>query len=145
MPYTVSKVEMWTGEVEDRVGGLSGKLAALAGAGVDLQVVIARRQPHVAGRGVVFLGPVKGAKAQKAAAAAGLTRAANLCALRVEGPNKAGDCHKVTRLLADAGFNLRGLSATVCGSKYVLALGFDSEADADRAAKLLKGAGKGKK
>ena len=81
MSYTVSKVEMWTGQVEDRVGGLSAKLAALADAGVDLEIVVARRQPG--GGGVAFLGPVKGAKAQKAAAAAGLTPAPNLFGLRV--------------------------------------------------------------
>ncbi len=136
MSYTVSKVEMWTGEIEDRVGGLRAKLATLADAGVDLEIVVARRQP--AGRGVAFLGPVKGAKAQKAAAAAGLTRAPDLVALRVEGPNKPGDCHQLTCLLADAGISLRGLTATVCGSRYVLALAFDSEADAVKAAGLLK-------
>ena len=145
MSYTVSKVEMWTGEVDDRVGALSARLAALAAAGVDLEIVVARRQPHLPGKGVVFLGPIKGAKAQKAAAAAGLTRATHLFALRVEGPNKAGDCHRITRLLADAGVNLRGLTATVGGKRYVLSLGFDTDADAAHAAKLLKAAGKVKK
>ncbi len=144
MPYTVSKVEMWTGEVADTVGGLSAKLEALAQAGVDLEVVVARRQPHMPGRGVVFLGPIKSAKGKQAASAAGLSPAAGLAGLRVEGPNKAGDCHRVTELLADAGINLRGLTASVCGSKYVLALGFDSEADAASAAKVLRSAG-GKK
>ena len=144
MAYTVSKVEMWTAELEDRVGGLGAKLAALADAGVDLEIVVARRQPHLPGKGVAFLGPVKGTKAQQAAAAAGLTRAPDLFALRVEGPNKPGDCHNVTRLLAEAGISLRGLSATVCGSRYVLSLGFDTAADATQAAALLKRAG-GKK
>jgi hypothetical protein len=138
MPYIVSKVEMWTGQIEDRVGGLSTKLAALADAGVDLEIVVARRQGHQPGTGVAFLGPVKGTKAQKAAAAAGLTRAPDLFALRVEGTNKPGDCRQVTRLLADADISLRGLTATVCGSRYVLALAFDSEADAMKAAGLLK-------
>src|SRR5205823_14760928 len=57
-----------------------------------------------------------------------LSRANDLFALRVEGANKPGDCSRVTRLLADAGINLRGLAANVCGTKYVLSLGFDSEA-----------------
>jgi hypothetical protein len=141
MSYTVSKVEMWTREVEDRVGGLNSILEAIAAAGVDLEVVVARRQPHQPGRGVVFLGPIKGGKAQQAASAAGLSRATDLYALRVEAPNKAGDCAHVTRLLTDAGINLRGLSATVCGSKYALSLGFDSAEDATQAARLLQGAG----
>jgi hypothetical protein len=145
MAYSVSKVEMWTAEIEDRVGGLNAKLEALAKAGVDLEVVVARRQPHQPGKGVVLLGPIKGAKAQQAAAAAGLTKATDLFALRVEAPNKAGDCARVTRMLTDAGLNLRGLSATVCGSKYALSLGFDTEDAAAKAASLLAGTGSKRK
>jgi hypothetical protein len=141
MAYTVNKVDMWMGEIDDRIGGLAAKLAAVADAGADLQIVVARRQPHRPGKGVVFLGPVAGAKAQKAAAAAGLTKAADLVALRIEGPNKPGDCYRLTRRLADAGINLRGLTATVVGKKYVLALGFDSDTDATKAARLLRAAG----
>ncbi len=141
MSYTVTKVEMWTGAIEDRVGGLNAKLEAIAEAGTDLEVVIARRNPQQPGKGVVFLGPIKGTKAQQAASAAGLSRAGDLFALRVEATNKPGDCARLTRMLTDAGINLRGLSATVCGTKYVLSLGFDTEAAADKAAGLLSGAG----
>jgi hypothetical protein len=143
--YTVSKVEMWTGEIEDRVGGLSAKLEAVAQGGVDLEVVVARRNPQQPGKGVVFLGPIKGAKAQQSAQTAGLRRATDLFALRVEAANKPGDCAKVTRMLADAGINLRGLSATVCGSKYVLSLGFDTEDAAAQAARVLSDAAGKKK
>jgi hypothetical protein len=132
---------MWMGEINDRIGGLAAKLEAVADAGADLEIVVARRQPHRPGKGVVFLGPVTGAKAQKAAGAAGLTRAPDLVALRIEGPNKPGDCYRLTRRLADAGINLRGLTATVVGKKYVLALGFDHDADATKAARLLRAAG----
>jgi hypothetical protein len=139
MAYTVNKVDIWTGEIDDRVGGLAAKLEALANAGADLEVVVARRQPHRPGKGVVFLGPVAGAKAQKAATAAGLSKATDMAALRVEGPNKPGDCHRLAHLLAEAGINLRGLTATTVGKKYVLALGFDSASDAEKAARLLRG------
>ena len=64
MAYTVSKVEIWTGEIEDQVGGLAAKLEPLANAGADLEMVIARRQPDRPGKDVVFVGPVTGAKAQ---------------------------------------------------------------------------------
>jgi hypothetical protein len=144
MSYTVSKVEMWSAEIEDRVGGLSDKLEAIADAGADLEIVVARRQPHQPGKGIVFVGPIKGAKAQKAAAAAGLSRASDLFALRVESPNKPGDCARVARMLADAGINLRGLAATVCGGKYVLSLGFDTQDAAAKAARLLAGGSKRK-
>ena len=141
MAYTVNKVEMWTGEIDDRVGGLAEKLEALADAGADLEVVVARRQPHRPGKGVVFVGPLTGAKVQKAAEAAGLTKARDLVALRVEGPNKPGECSRLARRLADAGLNLRGLTATVLGNKFALSLGFDSDADATKAAGVLRAAG----
>jgi hypothetical protein len=138
--FTVNKVDIWTGEIEDRVGGLAKALGALADAGANLEVVVARRQPHQPGKGVVFLGPVDGAKARKAAAAAGLSKATNLVALRVEGPNKRGECHLLARLLADAGINLRGLAATASGRKFVLSVGFDNALDAGKAARLLRAA-----
>ncbi|HEV3258420.1 MAG TPA: ACT domain-containing protein [Gemmataceae bacterium] len=141
MAYTVNLVDMWSGEIADRAGGLAAKLEPLAGAGADLEVVVARRQAHKPGKGVVYLGPVVGAKARKAAQAAGLTRASDLVALRVEGPNKPGESHRLTRLLADAGINLRGLAATVIGNKFVASLGFDTDADAGKAARLLRSAG----
>ena len=141
MPNNVSKIDVWTAEVEDRVGGVAATLEPLAGAGVDLQFVIARRQPHRPGRGVVFLSGISGAKATKAAAAAGLTKSSDLAALRVEGVNKPGSCHQVTQVLADAGINLRGLSASVIGNRWVVFLAFDSASDADKAARLLRAAG----
>jgi hypothetical protein len=145
MAYTVNKVDMWSGAIDDRVGGLAAKLEPLANARVDLEVAIARRQPHLPGKGAVFVGPVTGAKAQKAAEAAGLTKATDLAGLRVEGPNKPGESHRLTRLLADAGINLRGLSAIALGNKFVAALAFDNEADASKAASVLRGAGDKKK
>ena len=141
MAYKVSKVEMWTGEVADRAGGLAAKLKPLADAGADFEVVVARRQPHLPGKGIVLLGPVKGAKAQKAAQAAGFRKAADVVALRVEAPNKPGECQRITALLAEAGINLRGLASTVLGRSFATSLGFDNDADATKAARLLKAAG----
>jgi hypothetical protein len=141
MAFTANKVEMWTGEIDDRVGGLAAALQPLAEAGVDLEVVVARRQPGMPGKGVLFLGPIKGAKGEQAAAKAGLRKATDLVGLRVDGPNKPGECQRLARQLADAGINLRGLSATVIGNKFTIALGFDSDADATKAAQVLKGSG----
>ena len=144
MPYDVKKLDVWTGEIDDRVGGLASKLEPLAQAAVDLQFLVARRQAHLPGRGVVFLSGISGAKGSKAAAAAGLTKAGDVVALRVEGPNKAGAAYQITRRLADAGINLRGVSAGVMSKKFQLFLAFDNAADADKAARSLRAAG-GKK
>ena len=137
MPRDVKKLDVWTGEIDDKVGGLASKLEPLAKAAVDLQFLVARRQPHLPGRGVVFLSGISGAKGTKAAVAAGLAKASDVVALRVEGPNKAGAASQITRRLADAGINLRGVSAGVMGKKFQLFLAFDSAADADKAARSL--------
>jgi hypothetical protein len=142
MPYAISKVDVWTRAIDDRAGSLAATLEPLADAGVDLEFLIARRRTLVPGKGVVFLGGITGGKGAKAAAAAGFKKATDISGLRVEGPNKAGDCHRVARLLAKTGISLRGLSASVIGRRYVLILGFDSDADAAKATKLLRAAGK---
>ena len=51
MAYSVKKIEVWTGDISDRAGGLAAKLAALAEAKADLTFVVARRQPHQPGMG----------------------------------------------------------------------------------------------
>ncbi|HMC65919.1 MAG TPA: ACT domain-containing protein [Gemmataceae bacterium] len=138
MAYTVKRVDVWSGEIEDRAGGLAAKLGPLADAGANLAFVIARRQPHIPGRGVVFLGPLSGAKQQKVAQAAGLSKANDLFALQVEGTNKPGSGYQITRKLADAGINIRGISAGATGTKFVLFVAFDSSADVAEAARLLR-------
>jgi len=77
MPYTISKVDVWTRAIDDTVVSLASTLEPLAGARVDLEFLIARRRTLVPGKGVVFLGGISGAKQGKAAAAAGLTKAAD--------------------------------------------------------------------
>jgi hypothetical protein len=138
MAYVVTKFDVWTSGISDQVGGLASALEPLAMAGADLAFVVARRQPHRPGAGVVFLGGVSGSKAAKAAAAAGLAKSSEIAALRVEETNKPGSCHKLLRLMSEAGINLRGLSATVVGKKCVYIVAFDGAADADKAARLLK-------
>jgi hypothetical protein len=66
-------------------------------------MVIARREPHLPGKGVVFVGPVTGAQPKQAATAAGLARSTDLTALRVEGrsrPVKAAGSHGCGRTQA---------------------------------------------
>jgi hypothetical protein len=139
MAYTVTKFDVWTKEIDDQIGGLESALEPLATAGADLAFVMARRQPHKPGTGVVFLGGKLRAKAIKAAAGSGLIKTDEVAALRVEETNKPGSCRKMLQVLSNAGINLRGLSATVVGKKCVYILAFDGSAEADRAAKALKG------
>jgi hypothetical protein len=142
MAYSVSKVDVWTAELDDRPGGLASKLEVLANAGVDLQFALARRDPLQPGKGVVFLSGLTGAKQTKAAASVGLKKATELAALRIDGGNKPGECYRAARCVADAGINLRGLMATTIGNKYALVLAFDSADDAAKASRLLKAGAK---
>ena len=75
MSLTVTKIEVWAAQIEDKPGGLAKLLGALSGAGANLECVIARRDPSNAGKGVAFLTPVKGANVRKAAKAEGLAPA----------------------------------------------------------------------
>ncbi len=138
MAYSIRKVDVWAAEIDDRPGGLAEKLEALAKAGASLEFIISRRAPDKPGKGVVFLTPVRGAKQTRAAIDAGLGTTDSLHSVRVEGPDRPGLGTKMTRALADAGINLRGLSAAALGRKSVSYFAFDSADDAANAIKLLR-------
>ncbi|MBP7937252.1 MAG: amino acid-binding protein [Phycisphaerae bacterium] len=138
MAYTITKVDVWAGSMKDQPGGLACKLETLSEAGANLEFVIARRCPDKPGTGVVFLAPLQGASQTRAARKAGLSKAASLRSIRLEGPDKPGLGTKITRLLAEAKVNLRGLSAAALNRRSVVYFAFDSAADAGKAARVLK-------
>ena len=43
MSLKVTKMDVWSGEIQDQPGGLSGVLRQLAEANADLEMVVARR------------------------------------------------------------------------------------------------------
>jgi hypothetical protein len=138
MAYTVTKVDVWAGEIADRPGGLGSTIEALSSAGANLEFLVSRRSPDRPGTGVVFLTPVKGAKQKNAARAAGLNTTDSLHSVRVEGPDRPGLGTKMTQAIADAGINLRGVSAAALGRRAVTYLAFDNAADANNAMRALK-------
>ena len=138
MKLDVSREDMWVGRLRDVPGALAKKLAKLSAVGVDLSFVIARRNDKKKGAGVMFLTPIKGAKQAATAKKAGIRKSKSLVALRVVGANKAGLGAEITAALAEAGINLRGLSAVVLGKKFVLHLALDKGADATLAGRVLR-------
>ena len=138
MALKVTRVDTWAAEIEDRPGGLARKLRALAQGGANLEMVIARRRPDRPGQGVVYATPIKGAKVIRAAAAAGFSKAGAMHSVRAEGPDKPGLGARITQALAEAGVNLRGLSAAAIGRKCVVYLAIDTAEGAAEAAKVLK-------
>ena len=136
MPYVIERVDVWAGTIKDQPGGAAGVLCVLAEAGANLEFLVARRDKK--GAGVLFAAPIKGAVQARAAKAAGLSKAESLQSLRVEGPNKAGLGAQITRALAEASINLRGISAAGLHRKSVFYFSFDSKKDAAKARGLLK-------
>ena len=76
MALKASKADVWVATLEDRPGGAAAKLEALARAGANLEMVLARRT-ETPGQGVMFVTPIKGARATKAAQDMGLTPVAH--------------------------------------------------------------------
>lgn len=138
MAIKASRNDVWMTVIDDRAGGAAEKLEALAKAGADLEVVFARRTPEHPGQGILFAGPIEGAKVKRAAEEAGFKRAENIHGVRVEGSDKPGLGAKLARCLADSGISFRGIQAEVVGKNFLSFIALDSEDDAARAVKALR-------
>lgn len=137
MDTLVERVDVWAASIPDRSGALAGILAGLRNAGADLQFVLARRESGRPGIGTVFVTPLQGDSEVAAAAELGFSVTSKVQCVRVDGDNEPGVAARLTRALADAGINLRGLSAAANGTRFVAYFGLDSAADAARAMKVL--------
>jgi hypothetical protein len=132
------RVDTWAASMKDKPGALAAKLKALSAAGVNLEFVIARRAPEKPGTGVLFVTPIRGPKQIRAAKAEGFRKTKNLHTVRIEGSDKRGCGAHIAQVLAGQGINLRGLSAAAMGKKFVCHLAVDTEANATKAARILK-------
>ena len=138
MAFKIKRVDTWAAPLKDKSGSLAARLGALAAAGVNLEFVIARRAPDKPGTGVVFATSISGAAKTRAAQRAGFRKTRSLHTVRVEGPDKKGQGARVTKALAGAGLNLRGLSAAAISGKFVAHIALDRNADAAKAARILR-------
>jgi hypothetical protein len=144
MAVTVKKITLWRKELENETGTLAKALEPLAGVGVDLQVLMGYRYPEGGTKAAVEVYPVTGKKSAKKAEEAGLA-ASSIPALLVEGDNKPGLGHKIAKAISDAGINMAFLMAVVIGKKYSSVIGFENEADANKAGAIIKKAVSSKK
>ncbi len=138
MDLIVKRVEVWAASIKDQVGGLARKLKGLKEAGADLDFVIARRTPEDPGKGVVFVTPLRGDREIAAAANLGFNVTRSVHSVRVDGDNRPGLAAELTQKLTDAGISLRGFSAAVIGPRFIIFIGFDTRADAEKAINILK-------
>lgn len=137
MPVSVKSITLWRKETDNTPGALAATLEPLAAAGTDLQIVMGYRFPGEHAKAAIELFPVANKKAAAAAQAAGLSPA-GIPTLLIAGDNKPGFGHAMAAAIAGAGINMAFLSAQVMGKKFSAIAGFESEADAKKAAALIK-------
>jgi hypothetical protein len=138
MTIKASRNDVWMAVIDDRAGGAAEKLEALARAGADLEIVFARRTPEHPGQGILFAGPMEGAKVVRAAQEAGFAKSDSIHGVRLEGTDKPGLGAKIARTLADAGISFRGMQANVIGRNFLSFIALDSADDAAKAVKALR-------
>jgi hypothetical protein len=137
MSFKLDRIHVWSGEVEDKPGGVADKLALLAQAGANLEYIYTRRDGERPSGGILYVAPVTGPLVVRAARSAGLHESSTPVVLRVEGDNSQGLGHKLTQKWATEGLSLHGLMMSVLGQKFVGYVSFDTVADANRAAAIL--------
>ena len=138
MDPITERAEVWAASIEDKPGSLANVLTGLREAGADLNFILARRAPDQPGQSVVYVTPLNGDAELEAATTLGFNLTARVHAVRVEGENQPGIAAALAFKLAAAGLNLRGFSAAVLGTQFILYLGLDSAEDAARAVSLLQ-------
>jgi hypothetical protein len=135
----VEREDVWAASVDDKPGALAATLSALTGAGADLDFIIVRHAPEKPGTGVVFVTPLRGDREVRAAATVGFAVTSRLHSVRVEGPNEPGVVATLSKVIADAGITMSGLSAAVLGPRFVAHIGVGSAEDEEAVVKLLSG------
>jgi hypothetical protein len=136
MPVKLSKVDVYAADIMNRPGMLARILEALALGGANLEFVIARRVTANTSR--VFVAPLVGKPALRAAADIGLVKATSMHVLRIEAPDRPALGATITRALAATGLNLRGLSAASVKKQSVCYIALASADDLKTAMKILK-------
>jgi hypothetical protein len=133
---TVSRIDTWVATIDDCVGGLRDKLASLAMAHVDLELMIGRRASDNPNKALVFIAPVNEQEV-RLVEEAGFHRSLSLHSLRVIGHNERGAAYLIAKAISDKALTMRGISAAVLDDRFVMYLAFDSESDATTAMERL--------
>jgi hypothetical protein len=137
MPLEIRRVQVWCGEIANLLGAAATKLEHLARTGTDLQFVFTRPHPSKPEAGVIFLGPIFGQEAMKAAREAGLAAALDIVMLYIQGPNRPGMGFEIMSHLAVAGIPLQSLSISAAGDRFGAYLAFNHPDDVTRAVQVL--------
>jgi hypothetical protein len=137
MAITVKKATLWRRELSNKPHTLADTLKPFAKAGVNLQLIMGYTFP-APGQGAVEVFPITDAKAEECAKEAGLAPAKDISCVLVEGDDRAGIGFDIADAVGTAGINLHFAMCQVVGQRYSGVFGFGSEADAEKAEKLIK-------
>lgn len=135
MPYRITKEWVWAGMIPDETRALAEKLLALSSGGLNLDLIISRRERP--GQAVLFVSPLRTYDELDALAKAGFSKKDSFITVRITGPNVPGLGARITTALADAGIKVRAYTASALGDQHVTNIAFDSNADADQAKTVL--------
>ncbi len=137
MSFKMQRVHVFHAEVEDKPGGIAGKLKTLAEAGAHLEYIYSQRSSTKPGVGDLYVAPLHGNGEIAAARAAGLHEVSEPIVMRVEGDDKLGLSGRLTQAWEMAGLNLHGLVLSAIAGKFLGYATFDTVTDANRAATIL--------
>ena len=138
MALKATKADVWAVSIDDRAGGVAEKLEPLVEAGANFEMVFARRTPERPGKGMLFVTPVKGAKAARAAREVGMGIPKTIYSVRIEGADRPGLGAQIARALGDAGVSFRGISGIAIGRKFVSYIACDRAQDQAKAIAALR-------
>ncbi|MFH1749173.1 MAG: ACT domain-containing protein [Planctomycetota bacterium] len=136
MDFRITKEYVWSGIIPDRPGAMAEKLQALHAGGLDLELIIGRRD--WSGNGMLFVSPLRTVEEIEAAEKAGLAMTDSFLALRIEGPNVPGVAARIATALAEANLSLHAYNAAALGDKHVTMIHLDSKEEVDRAKEVLE-------
>lgn len=134
--YRITKEHVWGGTLADHKGALGEKLRALSAGGLNLELIIARRE--TSGQATLFISPLRSVQELETAEKAGLSKAGHLRTLRIEAPDAPGLGAKIANALSDANINILSYAALSLGGRCVTSIAFYADADADRAKDVLQ-------
>ncbi|GIW79032.1 MAG: hypothetical protein KatS3mg105_0839 [Gemmatales bacterium] len=137
MLFDLRRVQVWRTEIPDRPGAAASKLELLARVGANLQFVFTRPDAANPDTSLLFLAPIEGEEQIAAAKSVGFEPARAVTMLRIEGKNCPGIGYEVMSKLAVGGINLKGLSLSSIGDRFVAYLAFDNPDAATLAVQIL--------
>src|SRR2546427_4013767 len=135
--FTIKKFPLWAVEIDDVAGSTTGLFKILADAGADIEFSLSRPLGDRPGKAILFLAPIKGKKQEDAARQADFRLRSDVVGVQVQGPSRVGGNFRLTAALAHEDLSVRALVTTVDGHRFTTIFALNSEADADRAIKVL--------